>query len=215
MKRHPYLLTYIAVAIIATFVAASAHAQEQVEYGATADHILNPDGNTAADGDAVLLGTWAPGFDFTANNTFSSLSAAFTQFDTTTLGTGGFVNTGQFIKDVVLTNPTFNGKQLYIWVFNNANPMNANAWAIVTNNTTAWTVPTTAGDFTAIDMSDNGAFVPPGALGVAVFNASNPGAGGVLSQNDWKMTMVPEPSTYMLLGMGAVGMLTLRRRLKR
>ncbi len=213
MKRPYSLFTFVAIAVTISLVA-SVRAQEQVEYGALADHVLDSSGAFAPDGDAVLLGTWAPGFDFSTNQTFSSLSTNFTQFDSTTIGAGGINSMGQFITDALLTNTNFNGKQLYIWVLNSSTPASATSWVIVTNNSSAWTVPTTPGDFTAIDMSDPGTFIPAGAFGVSVFDAANPSG---TNMTDWKMTnfsAIPEPSTCALMLAGAVGLLALRRRTK-
>ena len=64
-----------------------------------------------------------------------------------------------------------------------------------------------------VDPIEQGTFIPPGALGVGVFNGTYPAAD--TNQTDWKFQAIPEPSTYALVGLGALGMMGLRRRIKR
>jgi hypothetical protein len=210
-----HLARFVSATALCLIASASlALAQETVEYSALGDNIRDPNGSLAAPGEAVLLGTFAPGFNFSANQTFSSLSGAFTQFDSTTIGAAGSgTSSGQFFKDALLTNTAFNGNQLYVWVLNSSTPASATAWVILTNNSSTWKVPTTAGDFTAIDMSDVGTFIPSGAFGIGQTSSINNPAG---NQTDWKMTAaIPEPSTFALMIAGGVGFLALRSRGRR
>jgi len=181
---------------------------ENVEFDALGDRILETDGLPHA-GDTVRLGVFPTNFDFSANQTFSSLDAAFTQVG----GTSGMtttINTGQFSGNAVQTTSGLEGMQLYVWVLNPTNT----AWVIVTNTSDPdWKVPADGG-FNVIDTSDIGTFVPVGAFGIGVFNNADPAG---TNMTDWKMTTmpIPEPSTFGLIGVGALGMLALRRRIKR
>jgi len=72
-----------------------------------------------------------------------------------------------------------------------------------------WQTPTTTGGGAVVNLLIADAFAdgPGGSLGDLVFQA-----GGV---NAFKTTIpIPEPSTYALLGLGAAGMVALRRRAK-
>ncbi len=180
----------------------SAQAQVTVEYSALADYVLNPSLTKAATGDAVLMGTFAPGFNFAANQTFTSLSAAFTQFDSTTVGANS-TGPGQFDNTVSLTNAAFYNKQIYIWVLNSATPSSATAWAILTNNSATWVTPATPPLSTAVDLSDPGTFVPLGANGMAIMPSMFTGAP---NNTDWEMTVVPEPSTLAFAGIAVLAL---------
>lgn len=187
--------------------AVSLRAQATVEYSALGDNIRIDTTTLAPTGDAVLFGYFPSGFDFSANQTFSSLSAAFVQLDSTTISPapGHFDDSGLQTK----TNQEF-----YIWAFNNPTPSSASAWLIVTNP--SWTLPTAqAGDTGTFDTSDVGTFVPNGAQGFGITSSINNPAG---NQTDWVMgtpTVVPEPSTYALLGCAAGVILLVRTRNKR
>jgi len=70
-------------------------------------------------------------------------------------------------------------------------------------------VPTTAGGGATVFISIGDAFDdgPGGSLGDLVFQDN---------LNPFKTTIaIPEPSTYALIGLGAMGMMALRRRIKR
>jgi hypothetical protein len=201
MKR---ILILLAALVIAG--AGSLPAQVTVEYGALGNSILNPDGSGADPGQLVRLGTFPSGFDFSANQTFASLDAAFTQFDTTTIAGAPGTSEGQFFDSIVLTNSAFLGKLLYVWVLDTATASSPAAWLILTSTDPNWVTPTAGPDFTAIDTSDPGVFVPLGALGAPVANAISPNG------KDWQLVAVPEPSTYALLVLGATAAVVMRRR---
>jgi hypothetical protein len=204
MKRILTLL--VALAIAGTV---SVPAQVTVEYGALGNSIRDPDGSGADSGQLVRLGTFPTNFDFSANQTFSSLDAAFTQFDTTTIAGGAGTTEGQFFDSVVLTNSAFFGKLLYVWVLNTPTASNPTAWLILTSTDPNWVTPTAGPDFTAIDTSDPGVFVPFGALGGSLANITSPNG------KDWQIIAVPEPSTYALLVLGSAAALVARRRRRR
>ena len=215
MKRCYLFRTLSTVALFLTAVGSAAYAQVTVDYSATVDSILDTNGSLAPIGDAVLLGNFPSGFDFSTHQTYASLTASggFTQFDSTTIS-----SPGKFADEVIFqTGSPALGKQLYIWILNNPDPTQATAWVILTNNdtTSQWFVPNAPPDFVSPDTSDIGVVIPSGAFGVGVFNAAEPNG---TNKTDWKMTSmaaIPEPSTYALIGLGALGMVGLRRRIKR
>lgn len=201
MRRIFLLLA--ALAIVGTI---PARAQVTVEYGALGNNILNPDGTAADPGQLVRLGTFPTNFDFSANQTFASLDAAFTQFETTTIAGASDTTEGQFFDSVVLTNSAFFNKLLYVWVLNTTTASDPTAWLILTSTDPNWVTPPAGPEFTTIDTSDPGVFVPVGAFGTAITNSLSPN--GV----DWQLVAVPEPSTYALVAVGSAAVLIARRR---
>ena len=204
MKR--ILILLVALAFAGTV---SVPAQVTVEYGALGNSIRDPDGTGADSGQLVRLGTFPTNFDFSANQTFASLDAAFTQFDTTTIAGGLGTTEGQFFDSVVLTNSAFFGKLLYVWVLNTTAAVDPTAWLILTSTDPNWVTPTAGPEFTAIDTSDPGVFVPIGALGTSLANATSP------NMKDWQLVAVPEPSTYALLAAGCAAAVAMRVRRRR
>ena len=203
--KNTHLLRALLAIVAAILVAApAARAQVFVFYSDT-DQILNAAGAPA--NGTVRIGTFTSGFNFGANTyDFSTLNANFTEFDTATLTNGKF-------SDSFNASGAQLGKQIFLWALDST--VSPTQWVILTNttDTTNWTVPQAAGDFAVVDPIEQGTFIPAGALGVGVFNGAYPA--GDTNQTDWKMQAIPEPSTYALIGLGAVGMMGLRRRIKR
>ena len=187
-----------------------------VDYTALGNYLLSTTYTTSPSttatrlpaGFSVELGTFTSGFNFTANtNSYTGTNSGFTLYNTTTIGSGG-APVGEFAATTGnLDGFNATGTQLYIWVFNNATPANATAWAIVTNTT--WTVPALGTNGNAqIDTSDANTFVPTGAKGALVADTSAPSG---LNQSI-RLSAVPEPSSYALGLLGCLGLLAVAKR---
>ena len=174
-----------------------------IEISAYAANILNPDNSLASIGDFVQVGTFTPGLNFSTITTFSSLSANFTSLASCVIGAGGYA-AGQFDVSVPYTSGPV-GAQLYMWLFNSSIPANATAWAIVTNTSTGlWvTPPLGPSGYSATEVSDLLTYVPTGAAGTVLSN------GG-----DIKMALIPEPTSFAMLGSGLLMMGSMIRRRK-
>ncbi len=184
-----------------------------IEFDALGNVILNTGGTLAADGNSVLMGTFASGFDFGANAPdFATTFAAFSTYGMTTIGTNADPNAGQFSDTAVVTGVV--GNRLYMWLFNNPTPSAATAWAIITNNAANWTAPAdSALSSTIIDSSDPGTFVPALAGAMASATGPNGPALGFITQNaNIQMQAVPEPSALVLVFCAASGLFLSRRR---
>lgn len=170
-------------------------------------------GTSLVDGNTVLIGNFdlSGSFDFSligtsSFDTFSEVSAFFTQYGSDTIETafstsglqqGG--STGNILNET--------GNQIYFWAFNNSDTSQADQWAIVSNDSSNWFVPNdpTPGS-TSIDLGD------PENRTIEFGNvSSNLGLGNEF--NVQTALVIPEPSTYAFLaGFLTFGYVFVRRR---
>ena len=202
MKLTSFLLRSSLALVAAAALLPSAAQAASIDYGSVGNVILNPDGvSPSLTGNAVRVGTFAPGFDFSLNSTnFAATNSAFTEYDNTVIGSGGapvgqFFDTTPFLSGIT-------GVRIFVWVFDSPNPAAATAWAIVTSNDGNWVGPADGPNSTSVDTSDAGVFIPMGALGQRVPAPPLTTANGFNIQ----MIAVPEPSTYAMLAVGALGL---------
>jgi len=164
------------------------------------------------DGDLVEIGTFTNG----APTVGSSSLSFFDVFGSILTADGAFSGNGAAVSAGV-----FSHAQIYLVVFNAATQGAATQEAIVDvsdASNSRWKFPADADvpNNTSISLDD--LFATPGpsatlATGATVVYGTvgvDPGDGGPFSLLETKL--IPEPSTYMLVGTGLLGLLGLRRR---
>lgn len=207
------------LAVVASI--STANAQFQIDFGSGNRIFRDTNGTTALQtGDRVLIGNFNlaalnGGAGFQLDDTFAELNAAFTTFASADMGLSFNAISGMYdpapapgrFFDSELTSSSIGatGQQLYMWVFNDSNPLLATGWIILTNNLGAWVRPAD-GQNTSIN-STTGTFVPAGAIGTYL----TPTVGGssiVLGTAG----VIPEPSTYLMGVLGLAALAAARRR---
>lgn len=184
----------------------------------------------AVDGNNNFTGNWTPITGFGSALPRTAIGDAFNNnggggngsgagvIDFTTFFISGedqpFVYDPQFSgsyqtqSSVVITNTTPpNGIIMSIRFYDTINGLTGNFNA-VSANSWVWQSPNTSGG---------------GQVNISIATLFNDGPGGALADLEWfdpnnpfKTTVpIPEPSTYALLAFGAIGMMALRRRVKR
>ena len=197
------------------------------------------DGTTTVTSGLVLAGAFAstafvfnPSLSIQANFNAISTAGGWKQFTLDTVsGTpdAGVINTltilssppGKVGLQVTDNNngpvtPTkadfFNGKQIYIWIFNNASIAAATQMGIFTATTATvpWLFPVNAGgvgDGITVSTASSGA--------PTMLAAGTVGVGSVSSSQLTLVASVPEPSVLALGGVAGLGMLASRKRRQR
>lgn len=190
-------------------------------------HLSDSSGHPLDETFVFELGSFDNGFDPTASNTsqwaanwkvFDAASYLEGTFDpitgyvtaTADMNPSGFSNSGQ------VTSPTFSfaGLQAYLWVKNSNSPVEGTEWALVRAD--AWTFP----------AADPGCCPTEHPIAWSVSDLTNEtpvwggqegiegdGVRSVFSPGSYiqTYTFVPEPSSTLLIGLGAL-LLTRRRR---
>jgi hypothetical protein len=186
------------------------------------------DGTPLPVGDIALVGSFniTPA-QITANGGNESfLMSHFITFGIAHIG-DGFIDPfrpGYFVGDSTADSNGLgiNNAQIYYWVFNSTAAATATQYGIFTDPTGAnansgnWRFPDTGSvtPITVTDISD----VPQDASGIlwggyGVGTSSGPDADPLY--NLASFAAVPEPSSFALFGLGAVGLALIRRRAKR
>jgi len=207
-------IKYLVAGLAATGLAVSSYANITVGWSTAKNSYITDNTGAAGylSGDLVEVGSFA-----SAPTVGSPSLAGFTVYGTTLTGTGG--NVGIFSGSVNAPDAGFAHNQIYLVAFNNATgtvtPGVTQLGIFVVNDSTvpSWKFPATADipNSTAIDLQDlftgnSGALVSA----ATVVYGSTGTDGGTYSLAELKV--VPEPSTWMLVGTGLLGLLGLRRR---
>jgi hypothetical protein len=212
-------IKYLVVGLAVTGLAMSAHALPiTVNWGAAdVTGISLAGGNTPLPaGDLLEVGT------FNGPMVGSSL-ANFLVFGTA-VSAGGASIPGFWNATTIADEGTFGHSNIFIVAFNNStgiNPGQQGVWTAVGN--TAWVFPKASDipSLTGIDLED--AVTAPGTAGATIKPGSQVFGGGigfvasdpndVNTSTSWlRLAVVPEPSTYVLVATGLLGLLGLRRR---
>ena len=216
-------LFLVAAAVLAFGVNLKAESIDWSALGSTTPLHLSA-GAAVPAGSIAYVGQFPAGFNFTTNNTLNSLLQNFTILDQVFVGQdeagGGSVAAGSFYGTIsgnpIAGTNAFSGspasavvgQPLFVWVFNAATPAAATQWGIVSNSSGSWNFTSGAVATNFLDISDSGTFVPAGALGSLVFNATD----GVNELFLGDAAVIPEPSTYALGVAGLATLLAFRRR---
>jgi hypothetical protein len=205
-------IKYLVAGLVATGLTASAsYAVITVNAGAAQNTFLSDSSVNYLSGDLVEIGTFA-----TTPTVGSASLAGFTVFGSTLTDTGG--SAGVFSFGQTASDTGFSHDQIYIVAFNNAtgvNPTQEGIFYVGDASNSAWKFPATADvpNSTQVDIQDlfvsgSSVSLKPGATivyGGATVDAVN-------ADNALELAVVPEPSTWMLVGTGLLGLLGLRRR---
>jgi PEP-CTERM motif len=205
-------IKYLVAGLVATGITVGSYANITVGGGTSQNTFMADASLNYLSGDLIEIGTFA-----TAPTNGSPSLAGFTVFASTLTDTGG--SAGVFSFSQTASDTGFSHDQIYVVAFNNAtgiNPSQEGIYYVNDANNAAWKFPATADvpNSTTIDMQDlfvsgSSVSLKPGATivfgGATVDNAN--------ADNALELaTIVPEPSTWMLVGTGLIGLLGLRRR---
>ena len=158
-------------------------------------------------GNLVLVGTFATPANIT-NGTFATVSAnaGWSQFSASSLAISSISTNGGKITGSLTDNveTSFNGKLLYVWIFNASTTGAATQEGIFSSST--WgNFPTQAGGV--------GDTITYSFTSDANLVASN-SVGSTSASQAKLVTIIPEPSTYALLGTGLLTAVPVLRRRK-
>ena len=179
---------------------------------------INPSDPSALDPftpDETNMEQWAENwavFDLAAYEVITEMFGTFGQFS----GEAGILGDGRSNYEFADPSLSFVGRQAYIWVYNTDAPSSGTEWFLA--KAPAWIFPEGSGDLspgTPVDwrLPDLGTESP-----VWGSQLGNIGAGGYeVTSNSFELqtftaTVVPEPSSAMLLGMGVCGLAFRRKR---
>ena len=154
-------------------------------------------GAVLPDGNLVHIGTFTNGFDPARHATnLAALAKAWLPFDSTII-TNIFAQPGRFAKSATGSNPAFDGRKIYWWIFKCADQgrpwpdfSNVEEYGLFTSGQSSWTFPANddqpPANLTTVSSND-----PLEALHGSVFASSlslaSAATGAQLTVADWKL----------------------------
>jgi hypothetical protein len=165
-------------------------------------------GTFANDG-LILFNPAAP----TINSNFTTISTAagWSQFGSSGLGilSSPAGKVGGSVNDNTVSADAFNGDNLYLWIFNASTIAAATEMGIfrATSASVPWVFPNNAGG-----VGDTSTFstTSSGASTIVSFGGAGSATSSFLTLSG--LSAVPEPSRFLLFGLGLVGVIFRRRR---
>jgi len=199
----------VSVVLAAVALTASSAFAMSENWSAQLSRFLTLQGGTTgiASGDLVEIGTVASPGTASAALTPAQLAATMNVWATTTVGTGTAGVNGSFAAVTASPGAGFFSQQIYMLAFNASTVGGATQMGMFTD--TSWVFPASDGaSANSLDLGDTGVTAVKGQLSSGTVTSPSDIAGGDAAS----LVLVPEPSTWMLVGTGLLGLLGLRRR---
>jgi len=200
----------IGVILAAVALTASTSQAMSENWSAQLSRFLTLTGGTTGvpAGDLVEIGIVSSPATAAAATSPAQLQATLNVFGTTTIGTGTAGVAGSFATATGAPGAGFFSQQIYLVAYNAATVGAATQFGMFTD--TSWVFPASDGaSANSLDLGDAGVTAVKGTLSSGTVTSPSDIAGGDAAA---LASAVPEPSTWVLVGTGLLGLLGLRRR---
>jgi hypothetical protein len=213
-------IKYLVAGLVATGLAvSSSYASVTVAWSTGSTTYLLDSGGAADDstqlapGDLLEIGTFAVAPVGVTLATVNATLASFEVFGSGTINAGAGAFT---LSSTATAAPLFNGKQIYLVAYNAASPLGATEAGIFYATAASWTMPadgptaSTTIDPTSLFGANSGVSANLGPQGNVVYGGTSFDSAGYSLLDT--ASIVPEPSSILLVVTGLLGLLGLRRR---